>query len=151
MQELPSKLQWKRKVKAALADNWTRTLVNEGRTRSTLQQCCLERLEIGKVHRVWNSVRPNLQDVRRAHIKARTLTGTYILQSTKAKLNNQQVDPKCPLCRQEGEDLSHFLLRFPALSTVRELHIKSLRDLVIEKVGQSLWLDKFCSETVYSH
>ena len=53
MQELPSKLQWKRQVKAALADYWTRTLVNEGRTRSTLQQCCLEKLEIGKVHRVW--------------------------------------------------------------------------------------------------
>ena len=148
MQELPSKLQWKRQVKAALADYWTRTLVNEGRTRSTLQQCCLEKLEIGKIHRVWNSVRPNLQDVRRAHIKARVLTGTYILQSTKAKFNNQQVDPKCPLCRLESEDLSHFLLRCPALSTVRELHIKSLRDLVIEKVGHPLWLDKFCSETV---
>ena len=36
MQELPSKLQWKRQVKAVLADYWTRTLVNEGCTRSTL-------------------------------------------------------------------------------------------------------------------
>ena len=99
------------------------------------------KLEIGKVHRVWNSVRPNLQDVRRAHIKAEILTSTYILQFTKAKFKNQQVDPKCPLCRLEREDLTNFLLRCPALSTVRELHIKSLRDLVIEKVGHPLWLD----------
>ena len=148
MQELPSKLQWKRQVKAALADYWTWPLVNEGRIRSTLQQSCLQKLEIGKVHRVWNSIRPNLQDVRRARIKARILTRTYILQSTKAKFNNQQVDPKCSLCHLESEDLSHFLLRCTALSTVRELHIKSLRDLVIEKVGHPLWLDKFCSETV---
>ena len=108
IQELPLKLQWKRQVKAAIADYWTRTHVNEGRTRSTLQHCCLEKLEIGKVLRVWNSVRPNLQDVRRAHIKARILTRTYILQSTKAKFNNQQVYPKCPLCRLESEDLHSF-------------------------------------------
>ena len=108
MQELPSKLQWKRQVKAAIADYWTRTLGNEGHTRSTLQHCCLEKLKIGKVHRVWNSVRPSLQDVRWAHIKARILTRTYNLQSTKAKLNNQQVDPKCPLCRLESEDLHSF-------------------------------------------
>ena len=100
----------------------------------------VEKLEIGKVHRVWNSVRPNLQDIRRAHIKVRILTGTYILQSTKAKFNNQQVDPKCPLCRLESKDLTHFLLTCPALSTVRELHIKSLRPG--DKVGQSLRLDK---------
>ena len=148
IQEHPTKLQWKRQTKSALADYWTRTLINEGTTRSTLQHCCLDRLEIGKVHRVWNSVMPNLQDVRRAHIKARILTGTYILQSTKAKFNNQQVDPKCPLCRIESEDLTHFILRCPALGSIREIHIKTLRELVIEKVGRASWLDKFCSETI---
>ena len=61
--EHPTKLQWKRQTKSALADYWTRTLINEGTTRSTLQHFCLDRLEIGKVHRVWNSVMPNLQDV----------------------------------------------------------------------------------------
>ena len=120
IQELLLTIKWKRQVKTALTDYWTRSLVNKGRTRSTLHQCCLEKLEIGKVHRVWNSVRPNLKDVRRAHTKARILTGTYSLQSTKAKFNNQQVDPKCPLCRLESEYLTHFLLRCPALSTVRE-------------------------------
>ena len=148
IQEHRSKLQWKRQTRSALADYWTRTLINEGTTRSTLQHCCLDRLEIGKVHRVWNSVMPNLQDVRRAHIKARILTGTYILQSTKAKFNNQQVDPKCPLCRIESEDLTHFILRCPALGSIREIHIKTLRELVIEKVGRASWLDKFCSETI---
>ena len=37
---------------------------NEGAARSTLQHCCLERLEIGKVHRVWNSVMPSVQDAK---------------------------------------------------------------------------------------
>ena len=94
---------------------------------------------------------PNLQDVRRAHIKARILTGTYLLQSTKSKFNNQQEDPKCPLCRLENEDLPHFLLRCQTLCSVREVQLKTLRELVIAKVGPALWSEKFRSrDTVLS-
>ena len=53
IQEHSSKLQWKRQMKYALADYRTRTLMNEGSTRSTPQHCCLKRLKTGKVHRVW--------------------------------------------------------------------------------------------------
>ena len=148
MQDFPTKLQWKRQTKTAISGYWTRTLVKEGTTKSTLQHCCLKNMQIGKVHRVWDSVMPNLQDVRRAHIKARILTGTYMLQSTKVKFNNQEVDPKCPLCRLDDEDLVHFILKCPALANIREIHIKDLRTLVIGKVGQEVWSKKFCSETV---
>ena len=145
MQDFPTKLQWKRQTKTAISGYWTRTLVEEGTTKSTLQHCCLKNMQIGKVHRVWDSVMPNLQDVRRAHIKARILTGTYMLQSTKVKFNNQEVDPKCPLCRLDDEDLVHFILKCPALANIREIHIKDLRALVIGKVGQEVWSKKFCS------
>ena len=138
MQDSPTKLQWKRQTKTAISGYWTRTLVEEGTTKSTLQHCCLKNMQIGKVHRVWDSVMPTLQDVRRAHIKARILTGTYILQSTKVKFNNQEVDPKCPLCRLDDEDLVHFILKCPALANIREIHIKDLRDLVIGKVGRKV-------------
>ena len=104
MQELPSKLQWKRQVKSALADYWTKTLVNEGRTRSTLQQCCLEKLEIGKVHIVWNSVRPNFQDVRRAHIKARILTGTYTAQVPRDRARRNDYWKRMKIARQLRAD-----------------------------------------------
>ena len=65
---------------------------------------------------VWDSIQPNLQDVKRGHVKARLLTGTYMFQSTKFKFNSLEVDPKCPLCRLESEDLHHFILRCPALN-----------------------------------
>ena len=72
---------------------------------------------------------PNLQDVRRAHIKPRNLIETYILQETKPNFKIQQAD----LYRLESEDFTHFLLSCPAIGTVREIHNKTLRDLVIEK------------------
>ena len=40
------------------------------------------------------------------------------------------------------------ILKCPALANIREIHIKDLRDLVIGKVGQEVWSEKFCSETV---
>ena len=48
MQDLPTKLQWKRQTKTAISGYWTRTLVEEGTTKSTLQHCCLKNMQIGK-------------------------------------------------------------------------------------------------------
>ena len=39
----------------------------------------------------WDSIQPNRQDVKRDHVKARLLTGTFILQSTKFKFNSSEV------------------------------------------------------------
>ena len=40
---------------------------------------------------VWDSIQPNLQDVKRGHTKARLLTGTYMFHSTKYKFNSSEV------------------------------------------------------------
>ena len=39
--------------------------------------------------------------VRRAEIKARLLTGTYTLQSNRAKFNQYNVSPICKLCKKK--------------------------------------------------
>ena len=97
---------------------------------------------------VWDSIQPNLQDVKRGHVKARLLTGTYMLQSTKFKFNSSEIDPKCPLCRLESEGLQHFILRCPALACVRERRFPTLRmrwvmisgdNISVTKISWSLW------------
>ena len=97
---------------------------------------------------VWDSIQPNLQDVKRGHVKARLLTGTYMFQSTKSKFNSSEVDPKCPLCRLESEDLHHFILRCPALAGVRERHFPALRKLVIGVVGDDIWSQHFRNKDI---
>ena len=70
-------------------------------------------------HPIWRHVHPNARDVRRATIKARLLSGTYLLQTNVSTFSKRQVSPNCPLCAQEPEDRTHFLLRCPKLEQRR--------------------------------
>ena len=139
----PTKLEWKRQTRQALSSYWTTSLVEEAQTKSILSNCFLGNLGVGNTHMVWDSIQPNLQDVKRGHVKLRSLTSTYMLQSTKFKFNSSEVDPKCPLCRLESKDLQHFILRCPALAGVREHHFPSLIKLVIGVVGDDIWSQHF--------
>ena len=116
----PSKLDLKRQTKQAVSTYWTTRLVEDAMTKSTLTHCFTGNLMVGQVHVVWDSIQPNLQDVKRGHVKARLLTGTYMFQLTKFRFNSSDVDPNCPLCRLESESIRHFILRCPALAVARD-------------------------------
>ena len=93
---------------------WTTSIVADAMVKTTLSHCSIGNLKIAHTHMVMDSIQPNLQDVKRGDIKARLLMGTYMFQSTKYKFNSSKVDPKCPLCRLESEDLQLFILRCSA-------------------------------------
>ena len=76
LESTPTKLEWKRQTRQALSSYWTTSLVEEAQTKSTLSNCFLGDYGIGNTHMVWDSIQPNLQDVKRGHVKARLLTGT---------------------------------------------------------------------------
>ena len=61
----------------------------------------------------------DLMDVRRATIKARILAGLYIFQHNRAAFN-QTADTTCALYKTEEEDVAHFLITCPTLSSVRD-------------------------------
>ena len=84
----PSKLDWKRQTKQAMSTYWTTRLVEDAMTKSTLTHCFTGNLRVGQVHMVWDSIQQNMQDVKRGHVKARLLKGTYMFQSTKFKFNS---------------------------------------------------------------
>ena len=68
--------------------------------------------------------------VQKAGWKARLMTGTYMLQATRAMFNQHQVDPTCFLCCKKPENVEHFLLRCESLTQVR--------DQFLHKIDQSL-------------
>ena len=49
--------------------------------------------------------------IKKAGFKAKLMTGTYVLQSNRAKFNQYSVDPTCLLCGDDAEDMIHFLLK----------------------------------------
>ena len=97
--------------------------------QSSLRNCCYQNLSIGKIHSVWSNINLNRKDIRRASVKCRLLSGTYILQTNQAKFNGNDVDPTCPLCRMENEDIIHFLIKCNSLHQYRRKYLHDLKEL----------------------
>ena len=68
-------------------------------------------------------------------VKNKILTGSYILQTSRVKFNQNEVNPMCQLCWDAEETFEHFLLNCKALDTVRNPAIADiqnvLRDLLV--------------------
>ena len=97
-----NKEQWKLTVKKAVKNYWTQLLQNEAETKSTLEWCAISSLQVGLTHPVWDTVDPNRLDVMRGIVKARMLTGTYILQTHRQKFSIDGVtDATCVAWRMK--------------------------------------------------
>lgn len=134
-----TKLEWKRVTKTAIGTYWTSHLTEDAKQKSTLDYCNVTSLRIGHTHPVWDTVNPNTNDVKMGITKARLLTGTYLLQSNKAKFNKYDVNGTCPLCRLEIEDREHMITRCPALISSRNRLMQEIRQIVVDKFGQDIW------------
>ena len=73
--------------------------------------------------------------VQKASWKARLMTGTYMLQATRARFNQHQVDPTCSLCCKEPENVEHFLLRCESLTQVRDQFLHKIYQSLQKSVG----------------
>jgi hypothetical protein len=54
------------------------------------------------------------------------VTGTYILQSKKARYNQYAVDPTCLLCKNGPETSVHFLMECKALQEARSRSLRRI-------------------------
>lgn len=68
----------------------------------------------------------NLHSVQKAYVHVKISTGTYILQSTRARFNQFQVSMTCPLCSAADESLHHFLLQCEKLEPTRKPFVDSI-------------------------
>ena len=85
-------------------------------------------LKVGKSHHVWSTVRNCLTDNKRAQLKCKLLTGTYILQGNRAAFNQYTIDPTCKLCLAAPETRQHFIAECPAFEAEREAFSENLRN-----------------------
>ena len=143
-----TKLRWKNNSRRAVSQYWSGKLREEAADKSSLTSCNFTEMTIGKSHLIWNNVSNNTIDVERGITKARMLTGVYMLQTTKSKFNQYEVEQICPLYRLAEEDLQHMLLRCPALSEVRSPLFSPIRQLLISHLGSSRWLTRSGSQIV---
>ena len=120
----PTKTAWKAQVDKAIHEHWRQQIVEEAENKSTLKHLCKE-FTPNQPHLLWQATTNTVRDVRRGTIKGRMLTGTYILQSTRAAFNQTKIT-LCQMCKQEDEDMEHFIFRCPTLSSARDHLLKIL-------------------------
>ena len=138
-----SKLQWKHICTRAINSFWTDHLNSEIKTKKTLKFLPVKNLRIGSTHLVWKAVETSVADVKKAIVKARVLTGTYILQKNKQTFSEGTVDAVSRHCRLGEEDLLHLLSRCPAFYRIRQSTVISLRDIISRHVSPAVWNQHF--------
>ena len=84
---------------------------------------------------VWCDAGHDIMSVQKAGWKARLMTGTYMLQATRARFNQHQVDPTCLLCCKEPENVEHFLFRCESLTQVRDQFLHKIYQSLQKSVG----------------
>ena len=52
--KLPTKLVWKQEIKKQIHNHWTKRLIDEAGTKSSLKFLDIKNLKIGKTHNIWN-------------------------------------------------------------------------------------------------
>ncbi|CAC5416049.1 unnamed protein product [Mytilus coruscus] len=119
LSRIVSKIEWKKLTKSAINEHWTNKLRLECEEKSTLQNLAISNLGIGVTHPVWATVSSSVSNIRKAITKSRMLTGTSLLQAHRHRFNQAEVDPICPNCRTETEDLCHVLTTCPLYMNIR--------------------------------
>ena len=131
-----SKSKWKSMIDKAIHAEVEGTWREDIQLKSSLKYINPNKVKVGQCHPVWDTVRDNVYDSRRAQTKCRLLTGTYTLQSNKAVFNQHAVDPTCKLCRGAPETRQHFLVECQALQKEREKYLR-----LIEPIADRLHID----------
>jgi hypothetical protein len=121
------KHKWKKLVKQQIEIYWEEAWIEEKQTKSTLKFLNIQHPLFGNSHQVWKTVPKNSMEVKKAEVKARLLTGTYMLKETKANFSRNTDTPLCELCCEETEDVKHFLLICPTPNDIREEHLYTLK------------------------
>ncbi|CAC5362388.1 unnamed protein product [Mytilus coruscus] len=138
-----NKLQWKHQYKIAINNYWSKTYKDQSANKSTLKHLCVDQVEIGKPHQIWQSIGSSVTEVKRSINHCRIATGTYLLQTNIAKFSNNKETATCPLCGLEEEDMTHMLTSCILLHGVRKTHLLRLKNIIIGYIGLRQWNEFF--------
>ena len=120
----PSKPKWKKLLKEAIDRYWERSLKAEMSEKQTLKYMNPAACVIGRVHPVWGSAKTDKLNVIKSMVCAKLLVGRYPLMGGSSRTRG--ADQTCPMCLQEPETISHFILRCPSLHKARNQHLQKL-------------------------
>ena len=118
-------------IKNRINDYWWNELNASASSKSSL--CWLDLSFIsGHTHHLYPNYGCSTRMRVAAATRAKFISGSFILQSTRARFNQFKVDPRCPLCGYKCEDLPHMLLECPKLESARETELPIIKKILTE-------------------
>ena len=105
----PSREVWKRLLNCNVYDMVEAAWKADIESKSSTKYLNPLVLNVGSSHHIWSTVRYTIHGGRRAQIKCKILTGTYILQANRATFNQYSVNPTYKLCCRDPETRQHFV------------------------------------------
>lgn len=75
LQDIPTKANWKKEIKYKIQEYWEKQWIEEAK-RTSLKFLAIPKM--GKTHYVWKTVANDSIEVKKAEVKVRLLTGTYV-------------------------------------------------------------------------
>ena len=134
-----SKSEWKKTLNESVHSHIEASWRADLSVKTSLRYINPNSLKVGKAHPVWSTVRNSLIDNKRAQLKCKVLTSTYILQGNRAAFNQYTVDSTCKLCLAAPETRQHFIAECSAYTHAREVYLEKLRN-------NPVLPDRLCSE-----
>lgn len=122
LQSLKSKEEWAKVVNKQVSIHCWRAILDLARLYPSLRFLSTSNCAKELPHPLIQDVRSNLRDTYRCMIKLRMVTGTYHLQTNRARFNQLVVDKTCLLCKKEPETRVHLLALCPALEEYRNYY-----------------------------
>ena len=140
LQQDISKPQWKKLLNSSINLFLEASWKEEVENKTSLKYLKPDKLKVGKFHQVWGTVRSNILDNKRAQLKCKLLTGTYILQGNRAAFNQYTVDPTCKLCWEAPEIRQHFISECSTFDSERQDFVGKLQNnqLLLDQVENCL-------------
>ena len=123
------KLSWKHQCNKAVNNYWSTRILSHLRLYSSLKYLS-PTYSVGKCHPAVRPYNLSIRDIYHIPVKNKILTGTYILQTNRAKFNQKEINPTCQLCYTAEETLDHFLLKCKVLDNVRNSIVKDIQNVL---------------------
>ena len=98
---------WRGLVNKHVISTWEPALKDSALTKSSLCFLNLQQTSLEEPHLVWHSALGNGQDLDKAIIKARFITGTYYLRGRRVHTETEVRTPSCNLCQALVENRTY--------------------------------------------
>ena len=114
------KSRWKSFTQLVVSEHWLIHIRQSAGEKSSLKYLNTDHFSFKSAHHLWPNYGCSSRKRVAASFRAKFITGSYILQTNRARFNQNAVDPTCPLCHLAEEDLPHLLFNCPALQGQRD-------------------------------